>query len=1452
MVKKIKILVWNVHGIYDSYSQQQALFQISQDNKIDILILTEWSTQYRRYTQNIPNYKNPFKAFKYKYNIYNPTSDVAILINKNIKHKPVNLKYTNPFPEFKDNIHAIGIQVLNDIKPLTIFGFYNSNYNANSQKPYQLLNFIDQKLTENYICCGDLNIHHPILGDINTNIMGSTFIEDIQDEDIYIYNTDSPPTHKAGHILDVILGSYNQNRNIHNYLVHPKWETKYDIKSDHFPFTFTYQFDFSENNHKQYRSWNLNSNKWDEYQSLLEDRFSNFEWIDKDNIQVIWDNFEDLWKKYTNSTIGKKTIIEKPTPWWTFKIDRMQRMVKNASRFIQKKTALGTLSNSLKKQYRNLLAQKQNLIRKAKKRFNTLVNQIIQENSTSDSTFWKALNKFQGKGVFQLPNFYEDDPNRIITDDAQKLKAIHEIIKNPPQPKNPSRQDINHYRKIDEWYTNHFNKYTEDPNHNHQYIPYQLNHFVHEKNTHNILNILNRPITIQELNNQIKKLDNSKSMGMDLLHNKMIMNTGQTFRRSLLKIFNLSFNTGIQPKQWTIDRITPIPKPNKNHTFPESYRPIAVSSTIGRLLQKIIAARIQTYCYKIGLFKYGQAGFQINRSCIDAILPLLQTILHNQDIDSLTSLLQCDFAKAYDTVWHNGLIYRLCSKKVGMKGKIIKWINNFLRNRFTTIAHNDITTDLHQQTIGLPQGSSLSPILYIIYTISYSLTLLGRKYINKGCFADDTIFWTKPCNKSFYENNMNTLLNMEYNNFRKWCTKWKLVIEPTKNIWTKFYPPKQIFSYQTQIQNQDNIQNLNNQIHKELQGNMVDYNILKVNKKKDLINNIRQININSLNLDLIKRDNPLINMEILDINQESFNNNINWKDNTRYLGIFLDKHMTFDIHFNKIIGSSFFNFCQMKAMILNKIPLKISTLLAIYYGKTRARFEFGMIIYSNKNKLDRIQKIQNMFLRLILNLPKSTPIPILHLLANIPTIEERYQLYMGNHFIQSYSATSNHPLNKYVNEYKIYTENINNIDLRLFQTKKSMIKDKDLQYNKFHPLNQAKEVLKKLNHPLIQMVNPSEIKQQPFTSLPIYITNYPKNIKYELKELDGDIKCNKDWNIFYSDGSAETNPGIGGACWSWVQHPKFEGPTIYHMWSSKVKLEINYYELYIIKEILRYLIKNPSTITKYIIIGTDSKNCIEWITQLSYPSYYTHYELIEEIYQLSNILYFKYKVKIIKLQKIKAHSISKYNQEVDERAKLAAKRVNPRNLKEKDQPLYINKQQLRQKIKTKAKDKWVNYKENKIQEAQALLDRPRYIIELFDEPSELLTIYIDNITNYKNRGIILGLITEETPTNYHLMKNNRQNHNNGICRHCNTLWEDYYEFETIYHIFYMCDEYHAYRTNFRNNLIKIEPLFKQDIIWFNIKNILFPFKNINFKSNITNLIWNEILSYTKNTKLPFF
>ena len=246
---KLKILVWNVQGIYNSPTKRESLNNLLITHNIDIAILTEWSM----YRQTIQSFKhnlteqnkswhNPFSTFT-TYQAHFTTTDHVILIKPNIPYTTVPLTHPqsshqqyNLFP------HASTININHPQHTLTLGAFYNSTHKNNKGKPNHLFHYFNQHPSPYQLYCGDLNIHHFTLGDQHCTPAGTHFVSEMEDKGLFFYNDPHLPTHnKQGH-LDVLIGSANLGHRILSFATHPNWIKQYNIKTPHYPITFQYIF----------------------------------------------------------------------------------------------------------------------------------------------------------------------------------------------------------------------------------------------------------------------------------------------------------------------------------------------------------------------------------------------------------------------------------------------------------------------------------------------------------------------------------------------------------------------------------------------------------------------------------------------------------------------------------------------------------------------------------------------------------------------------------------------------------------------------------------------------------------------------------------------------------------------------------------------------------------------------------------------------------------------------------------------------------------------------------------------------------------------------------------------------------------------------------------------------------------------------------------------------------
>ena len=225
---------------------------------------------------------------------------------------------------------------------------------------------------------------------------------------------------------------------------------------------------------------------------------------------------------------------------------------------------------------------------------------------------------------------------------------------------------------------------------------------------------------------------------------------------------------------------TMIPKPNKNHKITTNNRPISLLSCIRKLFEKILADRIRGVFEKRKLFNQWQLGYRNKRCAMEHILQhILQHILSTDD--ALTGLqanrlgvaVFIDVEKAFDSVWHNGLRYKLMNSK--LSNKIIRLMSSFISDRTITVKINDEMSDKVKLNAGTPQGSVLSPLLIFMYVNDIPVDPMNNQ-VKISQFADDLGMWTFGPNATYVQYRIHKTLSA----LEKWCSKWRIKINAKK------------------------------------------------------------------------------------------------------------------------------------------------------------------------------------------------------------------------------------------------------------------------------------------------------------------------------------------------------------------------------------------------------------------------------------------------------------------------------------------------------------------------------------------------------------------------------------------------------------------------------------------------------------------------------------------------
>lgn len=273
--------------------------------------------------------------------------------------------------------------------------------------------------------------------------------------------------------------------------------------------------------------------------------------------------------------------------------------------------------------------------------------------------------------------------------------------------------------------------------------------------------------TVAEINTALMDVKTGKSPGFDGIHPEFLVNCGNKTRKWLAAFFSHIMITGKLPKAFKKTKIIAVLKPGKSKDKPDSYRPIALLSCCYKLLERLILNRLGSKIHEITPIE--QAGFRPSRSCTDQVLSLTTHIEAGFQQQLKTSVAFVDLTAAYDTVWKDGLLYKLM--RIIPCRTMNKLINNMLSERYFQVVVGTKISKQKKLNNGLPQGSVLAPVFFNLYTSDLPITQ-SRKFI----YADDLALATQQRTLTKSEQTLSSDLSIMNEYFKK----WRLTPNPSK------------------------------------------------------------------------------------------------------------------------------------------------------------------------------------------------------------------------------------------------------------------------------------------------------------------------------------------------------------------------------------------------------------------------------------------------------------------------------------------------------------------------------------------------------------------------------------------------------------------------------------------------------------------------------------------------
>ena len=284
------------------------------------------------------------------------------------------------------------------------------------------------------------------------------------------------------------------------------------------------------------------------------------------------------------------------------------------------------------------------------------------------------------------------------------------------------------------------------------------------------------PFTDQELKAALSKLKKKKSPGPDKVHNEMLTHLGTLGRKALLRLVNLTWEKGKIPKPWRNAHIIPILKNGKDPKIPKSYRPISLTSCIGKVAERMVNRRLYWWLESSNLLTDIQAGYRAANRTEDQLFRLVQSIQDGFQEGHSTTAVFVDFQQAYDRVWRKGLLLKM--QRLGIKGKMYSWIKDFLQERTIQTRVDNNISEKRVQEEGLPQGSALSCTLFLIFLNDLPEALKCEK----AMYADDLVLWKTHK----YVRQGGRHLNVDLKALADYCNKWKITINTSKTVYSIF------------------------------------------------------------------------------------------------------------------------------------------------------------------------------------------------------------------------------------------------------------------------------------------------------------------------------------------------------------------------------------------------------------------------------------------------------------------------------------------------------------------------------------------------------------------------------------------------------------------------------------------------------------------------------------------
>ena len=267
----------------------------------------------------------------------------------------------------------------------------------------------------------------------------------------------------------------------------------------------------------------------------------------------------------------------------------------------------------------------------------------------------------------------------------------------------------------------------------------------------------------------LKRTNVNKASGPDGINSKLVKFCAKGLAKPLAILFNQIFRTGSIPNKWKLANVVPVFKKGDKNSV-TNYRPISLTSLPMKILEYCIKDLLIEKCGH--LIKDNQHGFSIEKSCLTQLLPIIDKFSVAMNSKSRVDTIYFDFAKAFDSVNHDLILLKL-KNKFGVDGLLLQFLRDYLCNRYQQVAINGSLSGLLPVSSGVPQGSILGPLLFILFIDDICDEI--SEGTNLGLYADDTKIW-----REIFSDNDQIELQNDVNKLFAWSVSNLMTFHPDK------------------------------------------------------------------------------------------------------------------------------------------------------------------------------------------------------------------------------------------------------------------------------------------------------------------------------------------------------------------------------------------------------------------------------------------------------------------------------------------------------------------------------------------------------------------------------------------------------------------------------------------------------------------------------------------------